>query len=46
MGTHENAIPVIEADEEAGTALARAYFTVRVRVDLVGDVSRHLRRQR
>jgi hypothetical protein len=70
---------VIEADEAAGTALARAYFTVlqalpgfplqpvvsgryrdrferrsgrwrfaerRVLVDLVGDVSRHLRRQR
>jgi 3-phenylpropionate/cinnamic acid dioxygenase small subunit len=70
---------VIEVDEEAGTALARAYFTVlqalpgfplqpvvsgryrdrferrarrwrfterRVLVDLVGDVSRHLRRQR
>ena len=70
---------VIEADDEAGTALARAYFTVlqalpgfplqpvvsgryldrferrngqwvftqrRVLVDLVGDVSRHLRRQR
>jgi 3-phenylpropionate/cinnamic acid dioxygenase small subunit len=69
---------VIEADEEAGTALARAYFTVlqalpgfplqpvvsgryrdrferrsgrwafaerRVLVGLVGDVSRHLRRE-
>ena len=67
---------IIEADEEAGTAVSRAYFTVlqalpglplgpivsgryrdrferhdgqwrfaerRVRVDLVGDVSRHLR---
>ena len=67
---------IIEADEEAGTAVSRAYFTVlqalpglplqpiasgryrdrferrdeqwrfaerRVRVDLVGDVSHHLR---